>query len=400
MLKPNRTINGIGLMSGTSTDGVDVACMQLNSKKEINLIAFESYTYPDELRKRLLTIANNSETTAAEISSLNTKVGIAFANAVLSLISKHRLKKLTLDFIGSHGQTISHIPKGGVGNHGILSPSTFQIGDPSIISELTGLTVVSDMRTRDIAAGGIGAPLTPWAHKEIFGNKNYPSAFLNLGGIANITYIPKDEEAGLFGFDCGPANMIIDRLVSYYTKNKKQFDDEGKLASKGEINKKELEWLMQNPFLSIPPPKSTGSEDFGKIFTEKLILRFQSKKMSINDILATATSFTAEVIFNSIDNFFPKDKPIHELIIGGGGVKNRTLMSFLESKLNPISIIKSDEKGFPHEAVEAICFAVLAWATISNTPSNVMASTGAKSKVILGNITPGLNFKELYEFKY
>tara|TARA_B110000014_G_scaffold246488_1_gene219241 strand:- start:291 stop:1493 length:1203 start_codon:yes stop_codon:yes gene_type:complete len=400
MLKQNRTINCIGLMSGTSTDGVDVACIELSSKKEIKLIAFESFAYPDELRKRLLTIANNSETNAAEISSLNTKVGITFANSVLSLISKHRLGKLTLDFIGSHGQTISHIPKGGVGDHGTLSPSTFQIGDPSIISELTGLTVVSDMRTRDIAAGGIGAPLTPWAHKKLFGNKNCPTAFLNLGGIANITYIPKDEETGLFGFDCGPANMIIDRLVSYYTKNKKKFDDEGKLASKGKINKKELEWLMQNPFLSMPIPKSTGSEDFGGEFTEKLILRFQSKKMSINDILATSTSFTAEVIFNSIDNFFPKDKPIHELIVGGGGVKNRTLMSFLESKLNPISIIKSDEKGFPHEAVEAICFAVLAWATISNTPSNVMASTGAKSEVILGNITPGSNFKELYEFKY
>ena len=224
MLKPNKKIYAIGLMSGTSTDGVDVACIELNSKKEITLLAFESYSYPDELKKRLLNIGNSGETTAAEISSLNVKVGTCFANSVLNLISKYHLEKLNLDFIGSHGQTISHTPKGGVYNNQILSPSTLQIGDPSIISELTGLTVISNMRTRDVAVGGTGAPLTPWAHQKLFENKNYPSAFLNLGGIANITFIPKAKDNGLFGFDCGPANMIIDRLVSSYTKNKKEFD--------------------------------------------------------------------------------------------------------------------------------------------------------------------------------
>ena len=398
MLKSDNKIYAIGLMSGTSTDGVDVACIEINSIRKIKLIAFESYPYPDDLRKRLLTIANNAETTAAEISSLNTKVGVCFANSVLNLISKYNLKKLRLDFIGSHGQTISHIPKGGKYNKQILSPSTFQIGDPSIISELTGLTVVSDMRTRDIAAGGTGAPLTPWAHQKLFESNNTPLAFLNLGGIANITFIPKAKDNGLFGFDCGPANMIIDRLVSFYTKNKKQFDNEGKMASKGQIDQRELKWLMKNPYFSKIPPKSTGSEDFGKEFSEKLILRFDSKKMSLNDILATITAFTAESICQSIDKFFPKKKPISELIIGGGGAKNKTLISFLETKLNPIPIISSDKKGFPHDAVEAICFGLLAWATISNIPSNVLDSTGAKSEVVLGNITPGLNFKKLYKF--
>ncbi len=400
MLKSDNKIYAIGLMSGTSTDGVDVACIEINSIRKIKLIAFESYPYPDDLRKRLLTIANNAETTAAEISSLNTKVGVCFANSVLNLISKYNLKKLRLDFIGSHGQTISHIPKGRKYNKQILSPSTFQIGDPSIISELTELTVVSDMRTRDIAAGGTGAPLTPWAHQKLFESNNTPLAFLNLGGIANITFIPKAKDNGLFGFDCGPANMIIDRLVSFYTKNKKQFDNEGKMASKGRIDQRELKWLMKNSYFSKNPPKSTGSEDFGKEFSEKLILRFDSNKMSLNDILATITAFTAESICQSIDKFFPKKKPISELIIGGGGAKNKTLISFLETKLNPIPIISSDKKGFPHDAVEAICFGLLAWATISNIPSNVLDSTGAKSEVVLGNITPGLNFKELYKFNY
>jgi len=400
MLKSDNKIYAIGLMSGTSTDGVDVACIEINSIRKIKLIAFESYPYPDDLRKRLLTIANNAETTAAEISSLNTKVGVCFANSVLNLISKYNLKKLRLDFIGSHGQTISHIPKGRKYNKQILSPSTFQIGDPSIISELTELTVVSDMRTRDIAAGGTGAPLTPWAHQKLFESNNTTLAFLNLGGIANITFIPKAKDNGLFGFDCGPANMIIDRLVSFYTKNKKQFDNEGKMASKGRIDQRELKWLMKNSYFSKNPPKSTGSEDFGKEFSEKLILRFDSNKMSLNDILATITAFTAESICQSIDKFFPKKKPISELIIGGGGAKNKTLISFLETKLNPIPIISSDKKGFPHDAVEAICFGLLAWATISNIPSNVLDSTGAKSEVVLGNITPGLNFKELYKFNY
>tara|TARA_Y100000588_G_scaffold394907_1_gene518223 strand:+ start:3680 stop:4882 length:1203 start_codon:yes stop_codon:yes gene_type:complete len=400
MLKPNKKIYAIGLMSGTSTDGVDVACIELNSKKEITLLAFESYSYPDELKKRLLNIGNSGETTAAEISSLNVKVGTCFANSVLNLISKYHLEKLNLDFIGSHGQTISHTPKGGVYNNQILSPSTLQIGDPSIISELTGLTVISNMRTRDVAVGGTGAPLTPWAHQKLFENKNYPSAFLNLGGIANITFIPKAKDNGLFGFDCGPANMIIDRLVSSYTKNKKEFDDQGKIASKGKIHKKELDWLMKNPYLSKPPPKSTGREDFGEEFSEKIMLRFESKKMSVYDALATTTAYTAESICHSIEKFFPKNKPIYELIVGGGGAKNKTLMSLLETKLNPIPIVISDNKGFPHEAVEAVCFALLAWATIYNMPSNILASTGAKSEVVLGNITPGSNFNQLYRFKH
>ena len=399
-MKKNKKTYAIGLMSGTSTDGVDVACIEFNSKKEIKLIAFESYSYPDELKKSLLKIGNSGETTAAEISSLNVKVGRCFANSVLKLISKHHLEKLALDFIGSHGQTISHTPKGGVYGNQILSPSTLQIGDPSIISELTGLTVVSNMRLRDIAVGGTGAPLTPWAHQKLFENKNYPSAFLNLGGIANITFIPKTKDNGLFGFDCGPANMIIDRLVSCYTKNKKEFDDQGKIASNGKIHKKELDWLMRNPYLSKNPPKSTGREDFGKEFSEKLMLRFESKKISINDALATTTAFTVETICHSIDKFFPKNKPICELIVGGGGTKNKTLMSFLETKLNPIPVILSDDKGFPHEAVEAVCFALLALATISNMPSNILASTGAKSEVVLGNITPGSNFNKLYKFRH
>ena len=194
--------------------------------------------------------------------------------------------------------------------------------------------------------------------------------------------------------------MVIDRLISLFTRDKKKFDQEGKIAGKGKINKKELNRLLKNPYLSLPLPKSTGSEDFGKEFTEKLMTHFQSKKMNINDILATSTAFTAETIYQSIVKYFPQEKPIKELIVGGGGVKNKTLMSFLESRLKPISIISSEKKGFPHGAVEAVCFALLGWGTLSNTPSNVLASTGAKSEVVLGNITPGLNFKKLYDLKY
>ncbi|MEE9274273.1 MAG: anhydro-N-acetylmuramic acid kinase, partial [bacterium] len=276
--------------------------------------------------------------------------------------------------------------------HGPLLRSTLQLGDPAVIAERCGLTVVADFRARDVAAGGSGAPLTPWAHDLLFSRTEAPSAFLNLGGISNLTYIPPAGEEGLFGFDAGPANMAIDALARRLSGGAESFDRDGALAARGEIDEAALARLLEHPFLSSPPPKSTGRESFGEAFLDSALALMDAPGARGEDQLATLTAFSAECVIRAVRDHFPRDAPPAEIVVGGGGVRNRTLMRLLEEGLSPVPLVSSGDRGLPPDAVEAVSFALLAWATLRGVAANVPAATGASRKVVLGHITPGRNF--------
>ena len=384
----------LGLMSGTSADGVEAALVRITSPPgpRVHLLAFRSSPYPEGLRRRVLLAGGEPGLRTAGICSLHREVGEAFADAALSLFEEAGIPPGDADFAGSHGQTVRHLPAGGPGAEGPLLPSTLQLGDPAVIAERTGMTVVSDFRARDVAAGGAGAPLTPWAHQVLFARKDKPAAFLNLGGIANLTYIPPSGSENLFGFDAGPANMLIDALAEKISNGKGRFDRNGELAAKGEADAETLDALLRHPFLSQSPPKSTGREEFGEAFLAEVLGPLSRRRPRPEDQLATLTAFSAECILRAIRDHFPEDAPPAEVIAGGGGIQNRTLTNLLKKGLKPIPLVSSAERGLPPEAVEAAAFALLAWGTLQGIPTNVPAATGAGRKAVLGAITPGGRF--------
>ena len=390
----DKTHIAIGLMSGTSADGVDAALVRIGSgfPPKIELIEFLSVGYPDDLRRRVLIACGEPGATTAEICSLHGMVGEAFAETSLDLLKSANVAPEQVEFIGSHGQTIRHLPEGGKGPEGAFTPSTLQIGDPATISERTGCTVVADFRARDVAAGGSGAPLTPWAHNVMFGRDDKPIAFLNLGGISNLTYVPPMGKEGLFGFDAGPANMSLDAFVEKVTSGEAFLDWDGAMAGRGKVDSEALASLMQHPFLKKLPPKSTGREEFGGTFLNKFMNPLEKRGVSAEDQIATLTAFSAECVIQAIQDHFPQNPPLLEMIVGGGGLHNKTLLRFLKERMSPVPVVSSEERGIPPDAIEAIAFALLAWGTLYGQATNVPAATGASREAVLGTITPGKRF--------
>jgi len=384
----------IGLMSGTSADGVDAALVRIGSGRA-EPAGFRSLPYPPDLRRRVLLAGGEPGAPTAEICSLHRAIGEAFAEAAIALMADRGLPPEEVDFIGSHGQTVRHLPGGGEGSRGRLLPSTLQLGDPAVIAERTGVTVVADFRARDVAAGGAGAPLTPWAHRLLFERPDAPVAYLNLGGISNITHIPPAGREGLFGFDCGPANMSLDALAECLSGGAERFDRGGRLAARGRVDEEVLASLMRHPFLAQPPPKSTGRETFGEAFLEDALAQLGRRGAGPEDALATLTAFSADCILHAVRAHLPPGAPPAEVVAGGGGLRNETLAARLRAGLAPIPLVSSAERGVPPEAVEAVSFALLAWAALRGEPANVPAATGARRRALLGNITPGRNFASL-----
>ncbi|MDD5064494.1 MAG: anhydro-N-acetylmuramic acid kinase [Phycisphaerae bacterium] len=366
-----------GLMSGTSADGIDAAIIDIN-KDKINVLAYDTFPYPDAVRRGIFKLVESKEAGAADVSHLNFVIGEVFAEAVLKLCRKSRIDLKTIDLIGSHGQTIYHNPK----RH-----CTLQIGEAAVIAQRTGITTVSDFRPRDMAAGGQGAPLVPFADYILFRDKKKSRAIQNIGGIANVTYLPADcQRRDIIAFDTGPGNMIIDGIVRLVTKGRKKFDQNGKIAGRGTVNKKLLSDMLRYPFFRKRPPKSTGREMFGKEYCDALYKRTMRKKLSAEDIIATATAFTAASIGLSYKRFLPAMPG--ELILCGGGAKNDTLIKMLREELGRVKILDSCDLGINCDAKEAISFAILAHATIKGIANNVPGATGAKEPLILGKIVP------------
>lgn len=365
-------------MSGTSLDGIDVAIIDIH-KKKLSSIAFHSTPYPKAVREALLSVSNNITHTAT-ISRLNFLLGALYAEAIHQTCRRKRIPIDTLDLIGLHGQTIFHEGQP-VEYLGLRVASTLQIGEAAVVAERTGIPTISNFRERDMAAGGKGAPLVPYVDLLLFRHRRIARIALNIGGIANITVIPasaKPEQ--IAAFDTGPGNMIIDALVSHKTAGLKRYDRDGRIARASKIHPRMLDAMLSDPYFSLSPPKSAGREQFGHEFSSGLI----ATGIPIDDLIATATEFTARSIANAV-NAYPATK---ELIASGGGVHNRQIMRRLRELLPHLAIVTTAAHGIDPDAKEAIAFAVLAHEYVHERPANIPSATGARHAAILGKRTP------------
>ncbi|PEW01275.1 anhydro-N-acetylmuramic acid kinase [Bacillus cereus] len=374
----------VGLMSGTSLDGIDAALVRVNNygvRTEIDMIEFITYPFPKDVEEEIIQSLSVDTSNVQLICSLNFKLGKLFADAVKEVCKKARLPLEQLDLIGSHGQTIYHQPT----QEKNWVPSTLQIGEPSVIAYETNTTVISNFRTMDIAAGGQGAPLVPYTEYILYRSKEKGRLLQNIGGIGNVTVLPKQASLNeLYAFDTGPGNMIIDEICRQLFNV--EYDKGGNLAKQGKINEQLLSYCINHPYIMSPPPKTTGRELFGKQYVDILLSKFDS--LSNHDIVATITMFTAKSIVDNYCKFiFPQVK-IDEVIIGGGGSYNKTLLNMIQSLLGEsIQVYTQEELGYSSEAKEAVAFALLANETYHGNASNVPNATGAKNAVILGNIS-------------
>jgi anhydro-N-acetylmuramic acid kinase len=377
------TMRFAGLMSGTSADGVDAAIVDIAGRK-VRLRAFEMFPYPPALRREILRLCRPESARLDNICHYNFVLGEVFADAVVKLYSKSRISLSSIDVIGSHGQTIYHNPRSRrYGRRAIRS--TLQIGEPSVIAQRTGITTVADFRPRDIAAGGEGAPLVPYADYVLFSHNRLTRAVQNIGGIANLTFIPAGSKSDeIVAFDTGPGNMVIDGIIRLASGGKRHFDRDGKMAARGVVDNKLLGEMLRHPFLRRRPPKSTGREQFGAAFAEQIYRRATDKRLSDSDIAATVTAFTARSIAQAYRRFLPAMPD--EMILCGGGAHNRTLVEMLRGELEDVKILSTGDFGISVDAKEAVSFAILAWATVKGIPNNVPGATGAEQPVVLGKI--------------
>jgi len=372
-------------MSGTSVDGVDVAVVDIIRQK-VNLLAYDVFPYPNALRKEILRLCRPETALLDNICHYNFVLGDFFVGAIVKLCNKSGIPLSSIDLVGSHGQTIYHNPRGRrYSKKTILS--TLQIGEPSVIAQRTGITTVADFRPRDMAAGGEGAPLVPYADYILFGQNRKSRAVQNIGGIANVTFLPRNcKQDDIVAFDTGPGNMVIDGIIRLISGHSRRFDSGGKMAAKGTVNKRLLNEMLRHPFLKRLPPKSTGREEFGHAFSSRIYKQATEKGIANADIVATVTAFTAKSIARAFHQFLPALPD--DIILCGGGSRNYTLVEMLRSELPDAKMLSTDDFGISVDAKEAVSFAVLAWATIKGFTNNVPGVTGAEGPVVMGKIIP------------
>lgn len=376
----------IGLMSGTSMDGIDTALVRINGNgfdTRIELVEFASYPYESRIRFALQEINNLS---ATKLSDLNFVVGEAFSDATISIIEKAGITPDDVDLVGSHGQTVYHNPPSVDSEFS----STLQIGEADVIAEKTGITTIADFRTRDMALGGEGAPLVPYVDYLLFRETGRVRIALNIGGIANSTLVTSNLD-DVFAYDSGPGNMLIDDVVRIHTHGKENFDDNGKLASGGEVDYKILYHLLNNDYYKVQPPKTTGRERYGREEAEKLYKLVENKSINLNVLISTLVQFTVDTIYNSYEDFIFSKWKIDEVILSGGGAFNSVMVEKLAEKLKPIPLSISDKYSVPPDSKEAIAFAILANETIFTNYANLPKVTGARSGAPLGKISIGKN---------
>ena len=361
----------IGLMSGTSMDGIDAALVDLTTKPKI--ISTLHRVYPDKLLKRLNVLCKGMPNELKEFSQLDSELGKMFAQTANDLIKQAKLTPGQISAIGSHGQTIRHYPKGEHRN-------SLQIADPNVIAESCNVTTVADFRRRDIAAGGEGAPLVPAFHHAVFHSLNKNRVILNIGGIANITILPADNENPTLGFDTGPGNTLMD---NWHAKHKgASYDKNGDWAKQGAIDNTLLKRALSDPYFSSPPPKSTGREHFNLAWLEGLISALQANPLAV-DIQTTLCEITAISIAQSIQHHAASTD---EILICGGGIHNRHLMQRLKTHLEKCTIQSTETYGIHPDWLEAVAFAWLAKQTLDRKPGNLPSVTGASRATILGGI--------------
>lgn len=366
----------IGLMSGTSLDGVDACLVEIKKgkKNKFNIVHFTFVPYDKELKKKILSVASNVPCTIQLICSLNVEISNAYAKAIKKLLKDSKTKIENVEFIAMHGQTVWHNPD----SKDNYESSTLQLGDPSVLAAIFNVKVVSNFRTMDMACGGGGAPLVPFANYVLYSSKNENIALQNIGGISNVTYLKKNGELkDIIAFDTGPGNILIDAAMRRLFR--KDFDDCGKMAKKGRIIEEVLEELMNDPYLYQKAPKSTGREKYNDGYLSEIILKVKGLGGTDADVITTLAAYTADCIIFSYEKYLPQ---IDRVIVSGGGVFNQFIMERLSQR---IPCVVEKEKNY--EALEALSFALLGYYTLQGIPSNVPSVTGATRPCVLGNIT-------------
>jgi len=419
-------------MSGTSADSIDVALARISGAPphlNAKLLNHASVKFPPAIQKEILRVAEQQTIPAGELSQLNFRLGELFAEAALTACRRFRISPRRINLIGSHGQTIFHQgqPAPYLGHR---TASTLQIGEPAVIAARTGIMTVADFRPADIALGGQGAPLVPYIDYLLYRHPKLGRISLNLGGIANITVIPAGAKPSqVFAFDTGPANMLIDALVSHFTRGRRRFDTDARLAQQGRSIPTLIDELLRDPYLKLAPPKSTGREYYGRAYVDKLLHLGRKHHAKPNDLIRAATIFTALSVVDALNRFVLPKTEIEQVIISGGGANNPLIIAQLEAALNAspnrgvvvtrlsasqsiapaarrpvgaqhiallvrtmptastVEVLPSSSLGIPESAKESFAFAILAYETFHQRPSNLPSATGALQPAILGKIS-------------
>ncbi|MBR3972767.1 MAG: anhydro-N-acetylmuramic acid kinase [Oscillospiraceae bacterium] len=378
--KPSRLV--VGLMSGTSADGIDAVLTRITGyglSTKVEQLSFYFLPFDSATRQAILNICTGESGGTREICLLGTHLGMLYARAVRELLKASGIHQV--DLIGCHGQTVYHIPDE-TDYLGNSIRGTLQIGDPSYLAEEFCCPVVSDFRIRDMAAGGLGAPLVPYTEFLLYRSDTEDVALQNIGGIGNITLLPAGCALNeVTAFDTGPGNMVMDALTSILTGGTMSYDNGGRLAASGKVIPELLQWMENDPYLLRKPPKTTGREYYGSAYVQKLL---SFGDYPLMDMLATATAFTARSIALSLRRFAPRMP--HRLVVAGGGSRNPTLLRFLQQELPQVKVQTQEDLGLDSDAKEAVAFAILANEALFGSFNNAPSATGAKHGVVMGRI--------------
>lgn len=362
----------IGLMSGTSLDGIDAALVRLvprGRSYEVDVLTFQTSPFSDVERTALRQILPPNTGSTRAVAELHRTLGSAFAQAALRVAGESEV-----DFVASHGQTIYHDGD---------SRTTLQIGDPFVIREAVHRTVCYDFRSADCAAGGQGAPLVPYVDALLLASDSEDRVAINIGGIANLTIVPRrSAPQDVIAFDSGPGNMLIDAFVQRRTQGSQTFDRDGKLALAGTVQPAALATMLTDPYFSLAPPKSTGRERFGAHFLDK---HAELEELSLEDGVATLTALTAAALAQAVT---AAGMPRARILVSGGGADNPAIMRELRQRLPEHRVERSDTMNLPADSKEAVAFAILGYETLRGRAANVPRSTGAGAHVVLGAIAP------------
>ena len=382
----------VGMMSGTSVDGVDAALVEISgtdSEPKVKLLAFENKPYPPQVREKIFSLFTPANATVDKVGYMNFLLGEIYAKSALSVIEKAGLKPEDIDAVGSHGQTIWHAPIP-ESPDGIPVAYTVQIGEGSVIAERTGITTVSDFRVADMAAGGQGAPLVPFSEYLLYRREKETILLQNIGGIGNMTVMPAGAKPrDIFAFDTGPGNMIIDAVISAMTHGEKTYDAGGEMAAKGRVCDALLELFKEEPYYSQPLPKTTGREHFGVQYTAKILDWWKQNPIPAEDLLATVTDLTAYSIADAYERYVLPKYQASEIIVGGGGSYNATLLGFMKKRFAPhgVAVRTQEDLGLSSDAKEAVAFALMADCCLRGKANTLPSVTGAQHPAVMGKVS-------------
>ena len=374
----------LSMMSGTSLDGIDIICGVIqgnHTSTRVKILHAKTYAYQPKLMEKIKDAIRQKHSTSKHLCSLNFELAKAYSKCVFDFCRDYKIDMKTIDFIASHGQTIYHLPEA----EDDFIASSLQLGDGSVLANLTNIPVVSNFRTADMAQGGQGAPLVPYANYVLFQSKDQDRILQNIGGIANATYLKKGGSLDqVLAFDNGPGNMMIDyAMMVLYGRS---YDENGQIARSGKLINPMFHQVMRLPFFDKLPPKTTGRELFGQEFSQALLDTYQAHKAE--DIICTLTHITAYAIVKSYQDFCPDFSDKTEIILSGGGAHNRMLVDLIKDYSQSKLVKTLDDYGYDVNYYEALAFLILGHESLSGNPSNVPSATGAKRQTILGQISP------------